>query len=80
MTRRRDAPQTFARHRRATMSMTLPTEWSPEQAIAVFEILDELRERVWALYSLQIQGVLREQQRTTATSATHDINDADVPF
>ena len=43
------------------MPMTLPTDWSPEQAVAVFEILDELRERVWVHYGLQIQQVLRRQ-------------------
>jgi len=80
MTRRRAAPQTIARHGRAAMPMTLPTDWSPEQAVAVFEILDELRERVWAVYGLQIQGVLREQHRTTAFAASHNFNDADEPF
>ena len=27
--------------------ITLPEHWSPEQALAVFEIVDELRERLW---------------------------------
>ena len=65
------------------MPMTLPTDWSPEQAVAVFEILDELRERVWVHYGLQIQQVLRRQQRTAAHDAAGDIGDideADVPF
>lgn len=62
------------------MPMTLPTDWSPEQAVAVFEILDELRERVWAHYGLQIQQVLRGQQRTAAHDAADDIDEADVPF
>jgi hypothetical protein len=57
----------------------LPTDWSPEQAVAVFEILDELRERIWARYGLQIQQVLRDQ-RSTAITAAADIDDADVPF
>ena len=38
----------FTRHRVAAGSIALPTHWSPEQAVAVFEILDELREHVWA--------------------------------
>jgi hypothetical protein len=28
----------------------LPTDWSPEQAVAVFEILDEMRDWVWDHY------------------------------
>ena len=61
--------------------IALPTDWSPEQAVAVFEILDELREHIWAHYGLQIQQVLREQRRTMIPAADGtDIDDADVPF
>jgi hypothetical protein len=65
----------------ATGSITLPTHWSPEQAVAVFEILDELREHVWARYGRQIQQVLRDE-RSTAIPAAGDIeiDEADVPF
>jgi hypothetical protein len=71
----------FTRHRVAAGSITLPTHWSPEQAVAVFEILDELREHVWARYGLQIQQVLRDE-RSTAIPAPGDIDidEADVPF
>jgi hypothetical protein len=83
MKRRRAMPADIdcTRHRVAAGSITLPTHWSPEQAVAVFEILDELREHVWARYGLQIQRVLRDQ-RTTAHPAAGDIDidEADVPF
>ena len=83
MKRRRAAPVQidFTQHRVADSSITLPTHWSPEQAIAVFEILDELRDRIWERYGLQIQQVLRDQ-RSTAIPAADDIaiDDADVPF
>ena len=71
----------FTRHRAAARSITLSTHWSPEQAVAVFEILDELREHVWARYGLQIQQVLRDE-RDTAVPATHDFDfdEGDVPF
>jgi hypothetical protein len=48
MRRRRAVPADidFTRHRVAAGSITLPTNWSPEQAVAVFEILDELRDHV----------------------------------
>ena len=83
MTRRRAAPADidFTRHRVAAGSITLPTHWSPEQAVAVFEILDELREHVWASYGLQIQQVLRDQSSTAVPAADDiDIDEADVPF
>lgn len=83
MTRRRAVPADidFTQHRVAAGSITLPTHWSPEQAAAVFEILDDLREHVWARYGLQIQQVLRDE-RSTAITAAGDIaiDDADVPF
>ena len=80
MTRRRAAPATITGQGRAATPMTLPSGWSPEQAVTVFEILDELRERVWDHYGLQIQQMLRGQQRTTAHDAAGDIDEADVPF
>lgn len=83
MKRRRAVPAQidFTRHRVAAGSITLPTHWSPEQAVAVFEILDELREHVWAHYCLQIQQVLRDERSTAIAAAGDiDIDDADVPF
>jgi hypothetical protein len=81
MKRQRAAPAAIPQRGGTAMPMTLPTDWSPEQATAVFELLDELRERVWAQYGLQIQQVLRDQ-RGTALRAADDIriNEADVPF
>ena len=37
----------------------IPDYWSPEQALAVYELLDELRDRVWDLYREQIQEQCR---------------------
>jgi hypothetical protein len=80
MTGRRGAPAPRIGHPAVGRPITLPTDWSPEQAVAVFEILDELRERVWAHYGQQIQQVLREQQCTAANPPISNIDDADVPF
>jgi hypothetical protein len=83
MKRRRAVPADidFTRHRVVAGSITLPTDWSPEQAVAVFEILDELREHVWACYGLQIQQVLRDERATAVHAAGDiDIDETDVPF
>ncbi len=37
----------------------IPDYWTPEQALAVYEFLDELRDRVWDLYREQIQEQCR---------------------
>lgn len=76
MTRRRPVLPAGVRHHTAAVPIAMPTDWSPEQAVAVFEILDELRERVWNHYGRQIQQALREQQRTAADN----FDEADVPF
>jgi hypothetical protein len=80
MTRQRVAPAPRIGHPAVGRPITLSTDWSPEQAVAVFEILDELRERVWAQYGPQIQQVLREEQCAAATPPASNIDEADVPF
>ena len=83
MKRRRAVPAQidFTQHCVAAGSITLPTHWTPEQAVAVFEILDELREHVWARYGVQIQQVLRDERSTADLAAGDiDIDEADVPF
>lgn len=86
MTPRRtvSAANNSRQHPAAAGKIALPTDWSPEQAVAVFAILDELRERVWVHYGLQIQQVLRDE-RSKAVPAAHgtdidDDDDDDVPF
>lgn len=34
--------------------LAIPAYWTPEQARAVIELLDELRDLIWANYGLQI--------------------------
>ena len=80
MKRRRAALADIPHRGGAEMPITLSTDWSPKQAVAVFELPGELRERVWVQYGLQIQQVFRCQQRTAAPDATDDIDEADVPF
>ena len=83
MKRRRAVPAhiDFTRRRMVAGSITLPTHWSPEQAVAVFEILDELREHVWAHCGLQIQQVLRDERATPVRAADNiSIDEADLPF
>ncbi len=41
-------------------SMEIPTDWSAEQAMAVFELLDALREHVWAHYELTLIEAYRD--------------------
>ena len=44
-----------------TISLKIPAYWTPEQAFAVVELLDDLRDRIWAHYGLQLLDQYREQ-------------------
>jgi hypothetical protein len=39
----------------------IPRTWTPEEALAVFELIDDLRDKLWALYGCQLKALLREQ-------------------
>lgn len=55
-------------------------DWSPEQALAVIELLDDLREVIWARYQMPIHDLLREQRGTQNESYSGNINQTDPPF
>ena len=59
--------------------ITLPEDWTAEQALAVFEIVDELRELLWHRYTGQIQQALRAQRSITKPTAQLDIDYGDDP-
>ena len=44
-----------------TIPFNLPATWTPDQALAVAELLDDLREAIWAHYGLQLIDEYREQ-------------------
>jgi hypothetical protein len=60
----------------------IPTQWTPEQALAAFELLTELRDAIASLYAQQIQDLLRETQASsTADLAPGDDDLTDLcPF
>ena len=55
-------------------------DWSPEQALAVIELLDDLREVIWQRYQLPLQDLLREQRDTQAITIPEQIENAAPPF
>lgn len=57
-----------------------PTQWSPAQASAVLEVLDEIREWIWLAYGSQIQQELRRDHVTTTSAVPLNLRDEDVPF
>ena len=45
----------------STPMVTVPSHWSPEQALAVFECLHALRSALWAAYGSQVQQAWCDQ-------------------
>ena len=39
----------------------VPLHWTPEQALAVFECLQAMREALWLAYGSQVQQAWRDQ-------------------
>ena len=50
-------------HHLRPITVEIPVTWTPEQALAVFELLDELREKIWTCYGSQMQDLMAEQQQ-----------------
>src|SRR5271166_671876 len=46
--------------------------WTPEQALAVFELLDEIRDKIWSRYGSRLQGLIQEQQTSSETDDESD--------
>jgi hypothetical protein len=60
-----------------TVTPLVPTHWSPEQALAVFECLHALREALWLAYGPQVQQAWRDQLRPEQDLPWFD---PDAPF
>jgi hypothetical protein len=54
----------------------IAADWTPQQACAVVELLDELRELIYSHYLHQIQ----DQMRADRQSSKVNPNDGDPPF
>ena len=59
--------------------VTIPPEWTGDQAKAVWEFLEELSAQIWQLHE---EGILQAAQKRNST--THEIHepteDANLPF
>jgi hypothetical protein len=60
---------------RRGVAFLVPDTWSAEQALAVFELLDDLREVIATRYIVDLQSALREQREPN-----RDPRQPDLPF
>jgi len=57
----------------------IPTYWSPEAALAIFEFVDEMREIILRVYGTHIQDAARERGQSALTKPMV-IPDDELPF
>jgi len=69
---KRDPQPSGLRH---GLELLIDANWSPEQAMAVIELLDDLRDRIWTRY----ESVLMEQFRNDRVTCK-DVKTTDPPF
>ncbi|RWL77980.1 MAG: hypothetical protein EOR69_28165 [Mesorhizobium sp.] len=60
------------------MHFLINPEWTPEQALAVFEFLNDLADSIWSHYCVKLQELIQEQQRTPTDHS--DIENAPSSF
>ena len=60
-------------------NIKLPDYWTPEQATAVFEFIDEIKEAIWIQYRLQLVEQM-QLERCTEFESTEDIEKREIPF
>lgn len=56
----------------------IPTYWSPEAAFAIFELIDEMRDIILAVYRSELQDAARQQGQYPTDRAA--IPDDELPF
>ena len=75
------APSEEAMSRRRHRAALLPGHWSPQQALAAFELIELLRDQLWQQYRCCLQSALRADRKTCTDPAHRPIpENNDPPF
>jgi hypothetical protein len=56
----------------------IPTYWSPEAALAIFEFVDEMRDIILTVYRSELQDAARQQGQSPTDRVA--IPDDELPF
>ena len=57
------------------LDFLIDSDWTPEQALAVVELLDDLRDRIFEHYQLPIMELMREER---GIDSFDDLDDTDI--
>lgn len=61
-------------------SVKIPNDWTPAQATAVFEFIDDLKEAVMLRYQPEIAEYIRSQRREEYYKPSEPLGDGCDPF
>ncbi len=83
-TRRRNACPICAEPRREpglplTVPFGIPTYWSPDEALAIFEFIDEMRNLIAAIYATRLTEAARHQYHSPPADPVV-VPDEELPF
>lgn len=62
------------------MSVEITNHWTPEQALAIYEFLGELRETIWDLYQYEFNGTDSPPEDVLPPATAPWRTDDDPPF
>jgi len=54
------------------LELLIDPSWSPDQALAVIDLLDDLRDRIWTHYEIALQKKLRNKRVTRRSVVISD--------
>lgn len=63
----------------AALPLVVPAYWTPQEALAVFELIDDLRERIWSIYQTNLQDLIQQQCHPAPCNPLQS-DDDDMPF
>jgi hypothetical protein len=62
------------------MTVEISRFWSPEEALAVFELIDDIRDKILELHGERLREALKDQRGHTGSAKSGDAKDDDRPF
>jgi len=62
------------------LSFIIPADWAAEQALAVFELLDDLRELIGSHYQLPLHDIIVGQRRPSPPADNTHPDGGEPPF
>jgi hypothetical protein len=62
------------------MTVEISRFWSPEEALAVFELIDDIRDKILELHGERLREALKDQRGRAGSGESGDAADDDPPF